>query len=139
VGDNAGKIVQPDAYFAAGALWSNVEDLATWDNAWLSGHVVSQASMDLMQTPMAVKYFQSNDPSDYGMGWITHAPIEGHSFIWHNGESTSYTAFNGLLTDTSFSVTALTNFTVTESRPTLLGFGEELVEKICMTSAAGGC
>jgi hypothetical protein len=73
------------------------------------------------------------------MGWFTHAPIEGHSFIWHNGETTSYTGFNGLLTDTGFSLTALTNFTVTDNSPSLLSFAEQLIAKICTSPDLGGC
>ena len=138
-GPNSGKIVQPSAYFAAGQLWSNVEDLALWDDAWFGGEVVSQESMDLMLAPAAVNYFQpSNLPSDYGMGWVTHPAIAGHPLIWHNGGTTSYTSFNGVLMDTGFSVTVLTNYTLNEP-VAFLAFAEQLIDKVCMTAAAGGC
>jgi CubicO group peptidase (beta-lactamase class C family) len=138
-GELAGTILPPADYFSAGALWSNVLDLAFWDDAWLSGKVVTQASINLMQTPAPVIYFQSGPPSDYGMGWITHPTISGHPFIWHNGQTTSYTAFNGLLTDTGFSLTVLTNYAFDDSGAPFLSFGEQVVSTICNTSAAGGC
>ena len=130
VGSLAGAILPPSVYFSAGALWSNVEDLATWNDAWLSGEVISQESIDLMRTAAM---------ADYGMGWVTHAPISGHPFIWHNGQTTSYTGFNGLLTDTGLSLTILTNYTVAENGPPFLEFAEQVIGSICSTPASGGC
>lgn len=138
-GPLAGTILPPSVYSAAGALWSNVQDLAIWDDAWLTGKVVSQESIDLMLTPAEVPYYQSTLPSDYGMGWLNHAPISGHPFIWHNGQTTSYTGFNGLLTDTGLSLTMLTNYTVDENAPALLNLAEQIVETVCNTPASGGC
>lgn len=130
VGPLAGTVLPPSVYFSAGALWSNVEDLATWNDAWLSGEVISQESIDLMRTAAM---------ADYGMGWVTHAPISGHPFIWHNGQTTSYTGFNGLLTDTGLSLTILTNYTVAENGPPFLEFAEQVIGSICSTPASGGC
>jgi len=130
VGSLAGTILPPSVYFSAGALWSTVEDLAIWNDAWLSGEVVSQESIDLMRTPAM---------ADYGMGWVTHAPISGHPFIWHNGQTTSYTGFNGLLTDTGLSLTILANYTVAENGPPFLEFAEQVIGAICSTPASGGC
>jgi len=135
----AGQIEHPSVNFAAGQLWSTVEDLAEWDDAWLTGKIVSQASIDLMITPAPVPYYQpAGIPSDYGMGWITHADISGHKFIWHNGLTSSYSAFNGVLMDTGFTVTVLTNYTVGEEQ-IFLPLAEKLVRTICTTPAAGGC
>lgn len=38
-GQVPGRIPAPSLFFAAGALWSNVQDLATWDAALLNGKV----------------------------------------------------------------------------------------------------
>jgi D-alanyl-D-alanine carboxypeptidase len=138
VGPYAGVPLHPSVNFAAGQLWSNVEDLAVWDDAWLSGRVISESSMNLMRTPPDVLIFGSSNPSDYGMGWITHALISGHPFIWHNGLTTSYSAFNGVLTDTGLTVTVLTNYTINENA-VLLPLAEKIVGKICDTPGAGGC
>ena len=142
-GPVAGKIPDPSAYFAAGQLWSNVQDMALWDAALLSGKVIPQTLFNLMLTPAAVPYFQQAYPSDYGMGWlvgpsVAGASLAGHPFIWHNGETASYTAFNGLFTDDGFSVTVLTNYSVSEG-VALLDFSTKLIQAICNAPAAGGC
>ena len=137
-GPYAGVILHPSVNFAAGQLWSNVEDLATWDAAWMSGQVVSQESMNLMRTPPAVNMFGTSTPSSYGMGWAEGPQVSGHPFIWHNGLTTSYSAFNGVLTDSGLSITVLTNYTVAEGTP-LLPLAQQIVGTICDTPAAGGC
>jgi CubicO group peptidase (beta-lactamase class C family) len=134
-----GTIPDPSAYFAAGQLWSNVQDLAAWDGALLAGRVIPPALFDLMLTPAPVPYFQQSLPSDYGMGWVVSGSLSGHPFAWHNGQTTSYTSFNGLLTDDGFSVTVLTNYPVNETAP-LLTFGQGLIQTICSTATtSGGC
>jgi D-alanyl-D-alanine carboxypeptidase len=138
-GPVAGGIPDPSAYFAAGALWSNVQDLAMWDAALLDGKVVAPELLKLLITPAAVPYFQRSNPSDYGMGWVVGSTVAGHQFVWHNGQTVSYTSFNGVFVDDGFSVTILTNYSVPEPAP-LLSFGETLMQEICNASATvGGC
>jgi len=137
-GPITGGIPDPSAYFAAGQLWSNVQDLGLWDAALLSGKVIPETLFNLMLTPPAVPNFQGADPSNYGMGWVVGPTVSGHQFIWHTGETASYTAFNGLLTDDGFSVTVLTNYSIQEGTP-VLNFGEALIQSICNAPAAGGC
>jgi len=134
-GPVAGNIPDPSAYFSAGQLWSNVQDLASWDAALLNGKVIPLTSFNSMLTPAPVPNFQQGGSSSYGMGWIVGPTVSGHSFIWHNGQTASYTAFNGLLTDDGFSVTVLTNYPVNEATP-LLNFGQNLIKEICN---AHGC
>lgn len=62
-GPMPGRIFDPSVYFAAGALWSNVQDLSAWDGALFgSTAVVSQSARTLMLTPPAVPIFQSSTP-----------------------------------------------------------------------------
>jgi D-alanyl-D-alanine carboxypeptidase len=136
-GPVAGTIPDPSAYFAAGALWSNVQDLATWDAALLAGKVVAPELLKLLVTPAAVPYFQQSIPSDYGMGWILGGSVAGHPFVWHNGQTVSYTSFNGVFTDDGFSLTVLTNYSVPEPAA-LLSFGETLIQGICNAPATAG-
>lgn len=138
-GPVAGTIPDPSAYFAAGALWSNVQDLATWDAALLNGKVVAPELLKLLVTPAAVPYFQQSIPSDYGMGWVLGGTLAGHPFVWHNGQTVSYTSFNGVFTDDGFTLTILTNYSVQEPAP-LLKFGETVIRGICnATATAGNC
>ena len=129
-----GRIPDSSAFFAAGALWSNVQDLALWDVALRSGKVIPESLFTLMVTPPPVPAFQEGVPSPYGMGWFKGGTPAGHPFVWHNGQTVSYTAFNGLFLDDGFSITVLTNYFVRESAP-LLGFAQTLIQAICNNSA----
>ena len=132
-----GFIPDPSFFFSAGALWSNVHDLAVWDGALLDGKVIPSSLLTLMVTPPSVSSAQGGS-SDYAMGWVRDSAA-GHPFIWHNGETYSYTAFNGVLLDDHFSVTILTNMPVNEDTP-LLNLGKQLIMAICTSAAtAGNC
>ncbi len=59
--------------YAAGSLYSTVEDLYTWDQALYTNQLLSQKYMDLMFTPH-ISAFGGN----YGYGWgIFKMPMEG--------------------------------------------------------------
>lgn len=86
----AGIVPDSSVFFAAGALWSNVSDLATWDEALFGGLVLTQASLALMTTPPAsVPAFQTNVNSPYAMGWL-RGSIMGRPFVWHNGQDAGF-------------------------------------------------
>ena len=132
-----GFIPDPSLFFSAGALWSNVQDLATWDEALLNGRVIPSSLFMVMVTPPSVPSAQGG-PSDYAMGWVRTSEV-GHPFVWHNGETYSYTAFNSIFLDDGFSVIMLTNMPVKEDTP-LLNLGNQLINAICTSSAtAGNC
>lgn len=137
-GPKPGRITDSSVYFAAGALWSNVQDLSAWDAALFgSTAVVSQSSRTLMLTPPAVPEFQSSIPSIYGMGLVQGGTLAGHPFVWHDGQTISYTSFNGVFTDDGFSIAILTNFPLQTS---LLNFAQTLIESICNSAAtASSC
>lgn len=137
-GPMPGRVFDPSVYFAAGALWSTVQDLSEWDAALFgSTAVVSQSLRTLMLTPPAVPIFQSSVPSPYGMGLVQGGTLAGHPFAWHDGQTTSYTSFNGVLTDDGFSIAILTNF---PTQTSLLSFAQTLIESICNSAAtASSC
>lgn len=128
-----GLIPDPSVYFSTGALWSNVLDLATWDAALLDGKVIPASSFTVMVTPPSVPSSQGGS-SDYAMGWarITEA---GRPFVFHNGETNSYTAFNGMFLDDGFSVILLTNMPLQKGAP-LSDLGQQLINAIC---TSGNC
>jgi CubicO group peptidase (beta-lactamase class C family) len=134
-----GIVPDSSAYFAAGALWSNVQDLAGWDAALLGGREVPPAQVTLMMTPPPVPVFGSTVASYYGMGLVQTGPVAGHPFVWHNGQSLSYTGFDGVFTDDGFAVTVLTNYPTAEDTP-LLNFTIALINTICTSpGTAGNC
>jgi D-alanyl-D-alanine carboxypeptidase len=137
-GPSPGLIPDPSLFFSAGALWSNVQDLATWDAALLNGKVIPPALFTVMVTPSGLPIYPQGGPSPYAMGWVQETEV-GHPFVWHNGETLAYTSVNGMFLDDGFSVIVLTNMTVNEDTP-LLNLEEQLMQAVCTSSAtAGNC
>ncbi len=137
-GPSPGIIPDPSYFFSAGALWSNVEDLATWDAALLSGKVIPSSLFTVMVTPSDLPIYPQGGLSPYAMGLVVDTQV-GHPVAWHNGRTAAYTAFNGMFLDDGFSVVVLTNMPVSEVTP-LLNLYEQLVQAICTTSAtAANC
>jgi len=135
-GPSSGFIPDPSLFFSAGALWSNVQDLATWDAALINSKVMPLSLLTVMVTPSGAPDYPQGGPSDYAMGWVRGTEV-GHPFAWHNGETYAYTSFNGIFLDDGFTVTVLTNAPVNEDTP-LLNLGEQLMQAICTTSATAG-
>jgi D-alanyl-D-alanine carboxypeptidase len=137
-GPNPGIIPDPSLFFSAGALWSNVQDLATWDAALLNGKVMPAALFALMVTPSGLPMYPQGGASPYAMGLVRDTQV-GHPLAWHNGETVAYTSFNGMFLDDGFSVIVLTNMPVKEGTP-LLNLERQLMQGICTSSAtAGNC
>jgi CubicO group peptidase (beta-lactamase class C family) len=93
------------AAFAAGALSSNVYDLVAWDNALISGKVVSPASFKAMTTSNG---FQIAAGGSYGFGlalWTFH----NRPIIWHDGQIGGFTTETAVFLDSGFAVVVLTN------------------------------
>ncbi len=137
-GPSPGLIPDPSLYFSAGALWSNVQDLATWDAALLNGKVIPPELFTVMVTPSGLPIYPQGGASPYAMGWVDATEV-GHPSVWHNGETAAYTSFNGVFLDDGFSVIVLTNMPVKEDTP-LLNLEQQLMQSICTSSAtAGNC
>lgn len=132
-----GIIPDQSIFFSAGALWSNVQDLATWDAALRNGAVIPPSLFTLMVTPAAVPDAQSNSPSTYAMGWV-RGTISGHPIAYHGGLTFAYNSFNGQFLDDGFTVTALTNVDV--QTDALGSFATNLIQSICSSaSTASAC
>ncbi len=137
-GPTPGLVPDPSLYFSAGALWSNVQDLATWDAALLNGKVIPPGLFSVMVTPSGLPVYPQGGASPYAMGWVYATEVD-HPFVWHNGETAAYTSFNGVFLDDGFSVIVLTNMPVQEVTP-LLNLEQQLMQSICSSSAtAGNC
>ncbi|GGC84789.1 hypothetical protein GCM10011396_35140 [Undibacterium terreum] len=130
-------IVPDSSYlFAAGALWTTAEDLNKWDAALLNGEVIPAAlfAMAVMPPATVPVFQQAPTASPYAMGWIRNS-LAGHPFVWHNGKTYAYTAFNGMFLDDGFSVSVLTNVDIQEDTP-LLAFSTKLIQAVCAASPA---
>jgi len=75
-------IVDRSAPFAAGALSRNVNDLAAWDSALISGKVVSPASFKEMTTPIPLTI--GDGSGSYGFG-LELGRVQRQATIWHDG------------------------------------------------------
>ena len=93
------------AAFAAGALSSNVYDLAAWDNALFNGKVVSPVSFKAMTSSNG---FNTPAGGSYGFG-LALSTFNGRQIVWHNGQIGGFTAENAVFLDSGFAVMVLTN------------------------------
>lgn len=92
------------AAFAAGALSSNVYDLAAWDYALMSGKVVSPASFQAMTSSNG--FYQ--DGYSYGFG-LALSTYNGRKLMWHAGQIGGFYTENVVFLDNSFTLIILTN------------------------------
>ncbi len=111
--------VKPDAYdmsvlYAAGALYSTVEDLYIWDQALLAHKLVSQQSLDAMfalHVPCPSSgsggCLQHADVG-YGYGWFVAQEPQGR-LIYHIGRIDGFLSYNGFYPATGVVVVVLSN------------------------------
>jgi CubicO group peptidase (beta-lactamase class C family) len=96
----AADYIEMDWPFAAGALYSTVNDLIAWNEALQSGQLISPASLQLMRTPVL---------SGYGYGIVINSNANPN-YVYHNG------GINGFATDLIYvpqdqvTIVALSNF-----------------------------
>ncbi len=93
-----------DAY-AAGGLYSTVEDLYLWDQSWYDNRLLRPASIEAALTPV-----QLNDgrKAPYGFGWMI-TEFRGAREISHGGDITGFNSFIARYPDLHFSVVVLSN------------------------------
>lgn len=68
--------------FAAGGLYSTVEDLYRWAQALATDELLPQPLLDLLFTPYAE--IPQSDGAHYGYGWVISQQL-GHRLVGHNG------------------------------------------------------
>lgn len=92
------------AAFAAGALSSNVYDLVTWDNALMSGKVLSSASFKQMTTSNG--FYQNGYSYGFGLALSTY---NNRPLMWHSGQIGGFYTENVVFLDDGFTLVVLTN------------------------------
>lgn len=90
--------------FAAGALSSNLYDLVTWDNALMSGQVVSPASFEQMTTSNG--FYQNGYSYGFGLALSTY---NSRPLMWHAGQIGGFYTENVVFLDDGFTLVILTN------------------------------
>lgn len=89
--------------YAAGAMCSTVGDLAKWNRALNTGHVVSATSYALMTTPEGAA-----TSSRYGFG-LGRDTIAGRPMIAHGGGINGFSTGNAWIPSAELSITVLAN------------------------------
>jgi CubicO group peptidase (beta-lactamase class C family) len=117
------------AAFAAGALSTNVDDLAKWDDALLSGKVVSAASFQQMTTSNG--FFQNGFSYGFGLALST---FNNRKLMWHSGQIGGFTAENAVFLDNGFTVIVLTNDQDYDTDQFVL----KILNAVCGSSQLGG-
>lgn len=102
----------PTRPYAAGALISNVLDLAVWQRALFGGKVLSAESLRLMTTPGRLK---DGKPTSYGLG-VAITQFRGHRRIAHPGGIVGFSSFLSHYPDEQISIAVLSNTMDTELR-----------------------
>lgn len=98
----------------AGAINSNVRDMAQWLRLQLAGgeykgkRLISRESLEEMRTPQVTM----SEALTYGLGWMLHK-WKGHRVVQHNGSIDGFGAALGLLPDDNIGFVLLTNVTAT--------------------------
>ena len=102
--------VFPYDYGGAGDINSNVEDMAHWVRLQLGNgsfegkRIVSAESMAAARTPKVAV----SDKAFYALGWIIQQTPNGN-IVWHNGGTSGFGSYVGLLLDKGVGVIILAN------------------------------
>ena len=100
-------ILAPFIAFSAGSILSTVDDLARWDAALYSEHLLKQSSLDQMWTAA-----RTNDgrtaPFSYGFGWFVDT-YHGHRLVQHSGGTPGFSSAIYRFVDDKLSIIILTN------------------------------
>jgi D-alanyl-D-alanine carboxypeptidase len=117
------------AAFAAGALSSNVYDLVAWDNALMSGQVVSPASFQQMTTSNG--FFQNGFSYGFGLALTTY---NSRPIMWHAGQIGGFYTENVVFLDNGFTLVVLTNDQDYDTDP----FVFKILNAVCGSSQLDG-
>jgi CubicO group peptidase (beta-lactamase class C family) len=102
--------------YAAGALYSTVEDLYRWDQALLASSLLSPDSLRAMtsaQVPCPASGCALSTDRGYGYGWFI-ADESSHSYVYHWGHIDGYKSSNGFYPQEQVTVVLLNNLETTD-------------------------
>ncbi|HEY7416660.1 MAG TPA: serine hydrolase domain-containing protein [Ktedonobacteraceae bacterium] len=103
-------------FYAAGALYSTVEDLYKWDQALLTHQLVSQQTMDAMfkvYIPCPDGGCALSSDQGYAYGWFV-ADESNHRLIYHWGRIDGFRTSNGFYPEDNVVVVLLSNLETTD-------------------------
>ncbi|MBN2386987.1 MAG: serine hydrolase [Anaerolineales bacterium] len=104
--------------YAAGALVSNVDDMARWDAALYTEELLQT---DLLAKAWIPFQLHNGDPTGYGYGWAT-GEYEGLTFIEHGGGINGFATGGVRVPAEKVYVAVLANLDVSDPSPDMLAF-----------------
>lgn len=96
-------LVTSQAY-AAGSIYSTVEDLYRWDRAVKSGELLGNESLESMFT----SHIDMPGAGSYGYGWMINESDRGKE-IFHGGNTFGFSAYLGRLIEPDITIIILSN------------------------------
>jgi CubicO group peptidase (beta-lactamase class C family)/uncharacterized protein YneR len=99
--------------YAAGSLYSSVDDLAVWNDALFSGKVLKKESLERAFTPFQLA---NGESTGYGCGWFI-ADLRGHRTVEHGGGINGFTTYVLALPDDHVYIALLTNSAISNRNP----------------------
>jgi CubicO group peptidase (beta-lactamase class C family) len=92
--------------YAAGALYSTVEDMARWDAALREARLLSHATLERMEQPTLLN---DGRVAGYGLGWGL-STFRGRRVVHHAGGVPGYSSFMGRFVDDDLTIVILSNW-----------------------------
>ena len=129
--DNYWNWKEDDGYMPAGAIISNIEDMATYLNIYL------QSDNDyIVNTYKPDKKIEINDYmynkldislNEVGMAWIIDSK---NNFVWHNGATSHYNSYIAFNKNKKIGIVILSNLSPNEKIPMTV-IGNKLMKELC--------
>jgi CubicO group peptidase (beta-lactamase class C family) len=99
--------------YAAGALYSSVDDLAIWNDAVFAGKLLKKEWLDRAFTPFRMT---NGESTGYGCGWCI-SELRGHRSFEHGGGINGFTSYALALPDDGIYIALLTNSAIEGREP----------------------
>jgi CubicO group peptidase (beta-lactamase class C family) len=101
----------------AGDVWSTVDDVARWNEAFFGGRIVPQAVAENAVRPHADVPVEKPGPRSigYGYGWIIYDTVDGQMWF-HTGQNAGFAAINARFPEDDLTVIVLSNDETTDVR-----------------------
>ncbi len=126
--------------YAAGSLFSSVDDLALWSDAIFAGRVLKKEWLERAFTPFRLA---GGESSGYGCGWFI-SDLRGHHTIEHGGGINGFSSYALALPDDQVYVAILTNSAIAGRDPEpravriaelVIGLAPEVRKPVALSSA----
>jgi CubicO group peptidase (beta-lactamase class C family) len=117
--------------YAAGALYSTVEDMYLWDQALNSEELVKKGTLNQAFTPVTLN---NGSKASYGFGWMLNQ-WHGLKEVGHGGDITGFNSYIARFPEEQFTVIVLSNVQMNPPGP--LANAGDLAHKIAEIYLSG--